>query len=76
MTDGQGGYFVSLGVSICLDVVSIESLDLAVLKRTSQHVEKILTVQNPRLDSLDYPKISINLDFCQGFDRDLNLDNF
>jgi len=76
MTDGQGGYFVSLGVSICLHVVSIKSLDLDSLKRTSQHVEKILTVQNPCLDSLDYSKISINLDFCQGLHQDLNLDNF
>jgi hypothetical protein len=73
MTDGQGGYFVSLGVSICLN---LESLDLNSLKRTSQHVEKILTVQNPRFDSLDYPKILINLDFCQGLHQDLNLDNF
>jgi hypothetical protein len=38
------GYDLTLGVSICLDVVSIETLDLAAKKGSVSTVEKILTV--------------------------------
>ncbi len=65
--------FLSLGVSICLDVISIETFDLDICKNHVSTVEIFSTVQNPSLDSLDYPKILIYLDFCQCLDRDLNL---
>ncbi len=66
-------FILSLGVSICLDMVSIETLDLDISKswsrpsRKSRQVLKTgldrrenLTVQKPSLDSLDYSK---NRDF-------------
>jgi hypothetical protein len=51
---------VSLGVSICLDMLSIGTLDLNISKTDISTVEKISTVQKPSLNSLGYPK---NQDF-------------
>jgi hypothetical protein len=50
-----------LGVSICLDMVSIETLDLGSSKNLSQQ----------SLDSLDYPKIWI---FVEILNKTLDLD--
>ena len=68
-------FYVSLGVSICLDVISIETLDLDICKNHVSTVEIFSTVQNLCLDSLNYPKILIDLVFCQCLDRDLDLDS-
>ena len=61
---------------ICLDVVSIETLDLDISKTDISTVEKISTLQNPSLDSLDYPKMSRNLDFGRDLDRDSRSQDF
>ncbi len=65
---------ILLRVSIFLDVVLIQSLDLDSLKRTSLHVEKISTCWENLNSSKSKPKILINLNFRQGLYLDLNLD--
>ena len=66
---------VSLGVSICLDVISIETLNLDIWKNHVSTVAQFLTVQIPCLDSLDYSKILLYLNFCQSLYQDLDLDS-
>ncbi len=68
---------LGLGISICLDVISIETLDLDIWKKPYHvlTVEIFSTVQNPCLDSLHYPKILIYLYFCWCLDLNLDLDS-
>ena len=71
------GQKVGLGVSICLDLISIKTLDLDTLRTLSWPVEKIWTFHKPCLDvsrlvstKSRQSQLPLNLDFCQDLDRD------
>jgi hypothetical protein len=51
---------LSLGVSLCLDAISIKTLDLDTSKTLSrQSLDKVSTKYQQGLESLDYPEISM-----------------
>ena len=57
MDDSKCNYQQALGVSICLDIVSIKSLNLGSLKKQVLTVQKCLT--KPKSRQSRYPQVSI-----------------
>ncbi len=69
--------FLTLGVSICLDVVSIKTLDLDVVKEWVSTVEKILTAsksKSRRLRYLDFVSTSTSRPKSLNRDREIRRD--